>query len=53
MKESQAMPLSIHTTGRFGKRSGRPFITQLARCTMLHSENEIACMVRNRLSWRT
>ena len=35
MNGTQAMPLSTHSTFNLGKRSGKPFITQLARCTML------------------
>ena len=35
MKGIQASPLSIQITFSLGKRSGKPFISQLVRCTML------------------
>ena len=49
MKAIQAMPASTQITGSFGNRSGSPFITQLARCTMLPSGNDSACIDRKRL----
>ena len=35
MNGTQASPLSIQITLSLGKRSGRPLMIQLVRCTML------------------
>src|SRR5271167_1893402 len=40
MNGNHAKPLSIQMTFRFGNLSGRPFMIQFVRCTMLQVTNE-------------
>ena len=47
MNGIHATPLSVQMTSSFGNRSFRPCMTQLVRCTIEHSTNEIACIEIN------